>query len=93
MQEENSILVQHLDLGDYRFDTENADATLFCENETNEPLLFNTIKAPDKCYKDGFHEYLVKDNKAAINPEQYGTKAAFHSLLSVPEGGQVELKL
>jgi len=93
LQEGNSIAIQHPDLGDYHFDMEHAGTTLFCENETNESLLFDANKSAGKYYKDGFHEYLVKDNKTAVNPKQYGTKAAFHNLLTVPAGGHVELKL
>jgi len=45
---------------------EHAGTTLFCENETNESLLFDANKSAGKYYKDGFHEYLVKDNKTAV---------------------------
>ena len=93
LSEQNSISVQHPDLGNYCLNAENASGALFCENETNEPLLFGTQKTAGKYYKDAFHEYLIEDNKAAVNHEQSGTKAAFHNQFTVPAGEHIELKL
>src|SRR5207245_11109175 len=48
---------------------------LFTENETNSARLFGgSNRSP--YVKDAFHEYLIHGNKAAINPDQMGTKIA-----------------
>jgi hypothetical protein len=48
---------------------------IFTENETNFERLF---AAPNRTpyVKDAFHEYVVRRNKAAVNPANTGTKVA-----------------
>ena len=48
---------------------------LFTENETNFARLFNT-QSPTPYVKDAFHEFLIHQNHAAVNPDQSGTKMA-----------------
>src|SRR5689334_6250220 len=48
---------------------------LFTENETNNARLFGT-RNRSPYVKDAFNEYLVHQNKAAVNPDQNGTKMA-----------------
>lgn len=50
---------------------------LFTENETNTEKLYNQPNK-SKYVKDAFHEYIVSDNKEAINPDNHGTKFASH---------------
>ena len=38
-------------------------------------------------FKDAFHEYIVRGNEAAVNPEKTGTKAGALYELMVPAGG------
>src|SRR5215469_11553496 len=58
---------------------------LFTENETNGVRLFNTR---NRCpyVKDGFHEYLIHSNQAAVNPDLLGTKVATHYPLYLDSG-------
>ncbi|MGB9465616.1 MAG: hypothetical protein WBR10_10930 [Candidatus Acidiferrum sp.] len=65
---------------------------LFTENETNYARLFNS-KNRSPYVKDAFHEYVIRSNKSAVNPQQTGTKmAAYYQMQLGP--GQVEtLKL
>src|SRR4029077_5445596 len=65
---------------------------LFTENETNSARLFNG-KNRSPYVKDAFHEYVVHGNKAAVNPEQMGTKVAPHYQLELDPGQSVTLKL
>src|SRR5262249_8649083 len=60
---------------------------LFTDNETNAPALFNT--PAEGYFKDAFHEYLIGGNRAAVNPDRNGTKAAAHYHFTVPPGQSV----
>ena len=71
------------------------DADLwFTENETNTQSLFNQpLQSP--YVKDAFHRYLIEGETSAINPDQVGSKGAFH-LERVIESGKswtVDLRL
>ena len=65
---------------------------LFTDNETNFERLFQA-KNPNPYVKDAFHRYLVHGDKNAVNPEQFGTKAAPYFHAEVPAGGHVEFHL
>jgi hypothetical protein len=70
---------------------EGAPALLFTENETNTERLFG---APGPRFaKDGIDDAVVHGRLDAVNPEQRGTKAAAHTRVVVPAGGQVRLRL
>jgi hypothetical protein len=65
---------------------------LFTENETNYARLFSgRNRAP--YVKDAFHEYLIRGNKSAVNPQQSGTKMAAHYPLHLNPGESKTLKL
>ena len=68
---------------------------LFTFNETNNPRIWGQGAASRKPYvKDAFHRYVVNGERAAVNPEQTGTKACLHySNLNVPAGGSVVVRL
>jgi Glycosyl hydrolase family 63 C-terminal domain len=65
---------------------------LFTENETNSRRLYGDQRGPNFA-KDGFNEYLVHGNHAAINPERSGTKAAPMYRLTVPAGRSKVVRL
>ena len=79
------IEASHHALGEYQLRCENASDLLFTENETNLERLYG---APNKLpfVKDAFHEYLVRQNPAAVNPERIGTKAAAHFQMQLGAG-------
>lgn len=86
----DAIQVEHHALGKRRwiyFDS--PDELLFCENETNARRLYGT--GGSGYFKDGINEYIVNDDKNAVNPEQRGTKAAARYTLTVPAGGSVDV--
>jgi hypothetical protein len=65
---------------------------LFTENETNLAKLFNG-KNRSPYVKDAFHEYLIRGNKRAVNPQQTGTKMAAYYPLQLGPGQSESLKL
>ncbi|HVT17303.1 MAG TPA: glucosidase [Thermoanaerobaculia bacterium] len=77
---------------------------LFCDNDTNVRRLYGEAAATGAVgargggavsawFKDGFHQYLVHGDAAAVNPAGRGTKAAAHYRLSLPAGGSARLRL
>lgn len=83
--EKGSILASHPDLKKYWLSSDQADETLFTENETNNERLFGS---PSKSFyvKDAFHEYIVHGKKDKVNPSRSGTKAAFVRRFQIPSG-------
>jgi hypothetical protein len=67
---------------------------LFTENETNYARLFKA-RNRSPYVKDAFHEYVIRGNKSAVNPQQFGTKmAAYYSLqLDAGQTGTLKLRL
>lgn len=86
-----AVEVQHPAFPKYRWSCAVPATALFCENETNEPLLFGT--AGTGPFKDGFHEYVIRQQADAVASTGTGTKAAFHFTAEIPAGGSVVLKL
>src|ERR1700744_6006680 len=70
-----------------------APAALFCENETNVARLFGAA-AETPYPKDGINDHVIS-GAATVNPEQAGTKAALHHVLTVAPGetATIELRL
>ncbi|HEY0970341.1 MAG TPA: hypothetical protein VGE02_05125 [Gemmatimonadales bacterium] len=87
----NTIRACHPELGDYTLHCESDATLLFCDNDTNVARLFGT-DAPG-CFKDAFHEYVVRGRLDAVNPARAGTRAAAHHRLVVPSGGATEVRL
>ena len=79
------IEASHHALGEYELRCESAGDLLFTENETNLERLYGV---PNELpfVKDAFHEYLVRQNLAAVNPERTGTKAAAHYQMRLRAG-------
>jgi Glycosyl hydrolase family 63 C-terminal domain len=65
---------------------------LFTENETNYAKIFN-YRGRTPYVKDAFHEWLIRGNRAAVNPEHSGTKMAAHYPLQLGPGESATLKL
>ena len=87
------IRADHPGLGrPYRLYYEGAPELLFTENESNDRRLWGTENT-HLFVKDGFHEYLVHGQKAAVNPVREGTKAAMHYALRVLPGQSVVVRL
>src|SRR5579885_2911979 len=65
---------------------------LFTENETNYQKLFG-VRNRTPYVKDAFHAYVVGNSKAAVNPEQAGTKMAAYHRARIEPAQSVTLKL
>jgi Glycosyl hydrolase family 63 C-terminal domain len=72
-------------LGERYLYCEGEPPLLFTENETNTQRIFGA-PARSAYVKDGINEYVVGGQRAAVNPERKGTKAAAHYHLSVGPG-------
>src|SRR5215469_7891279 len=86
-----NVLVHHEKLGEHVVQFEHVDEIVFCDNETNLPKLYGT-QSPQAHYKDGFHEYVVKGNKAAVNHMNRGTKTAGIHKRSVAPGASTKIR-
>ncbi|MDQ3804039.1 MAG: glucosidase [Acidobacteriota bacterium] len=77
--------------GTRRLYCEGAPELLFTENDTNTGRLYGT---PNGRYvKDGINDCVVRGERAAVNPEGRGTKAAAHYVLNVAPGASATLRL
>jgi mannosylglycerate hydrolase MGH1-like protein len=85
------IVAEHAELGTYHFYAAQPHDLLFTDNETNTARLYGHANAG--FVKDAFHERVVNDDQAAVNPANAGTKAAAWYRLTVPAGGSIELRL
>ena len=64
---------------------------LFCDNETNAASLWGAADSP-AFPKDGIAEHVIT-GAATVNPAHEGTKAALRYHLTVPAGGEAEIRL
>jgi hypothetical protein len=69
-----------------------APSVLFTENETNYARLFG-LQGANKFTKDAFHEYVVHGRADAVNPGNFGTKAAPHYVLELGPGESQSIRL
>ena len=91
----NSIIqVDHPNLGQYFLYCQNSPNLLFTENETNFERLFGG-KNPSAYVKDGINNYVVNGQTNTINPDQIGTKASPHYVLTLgaKETKSIQLRL
>ena len=86
------IEVSHKILGRYKLYVDGCDELLFCENETNTQRLFGKPN-PTPYVKDGINDYVTRDEKNAVNPNQIGTKAAAKYSTVVEAGGSTTVKV
>lgn len=71
---------------------EGADELLFCENETNMERVFGKPNATP-FVKDSINDYVVKNKKNAVNPNNIGTKAAAKYEKIIQGGESVSIRL
>lgn len=70
------IDIEHESITIKKFYSRNPDAeSLFCENETNNEKLYRAPKT-EGFFKDGINDYVVS-GRDTVNPQKFGTKAAF----------------
>jgi len=91
-QQAGGILARHDELGEFQVHSDGNPEMIFCDNETNAHRLYGQNDAPG-FFKDGFHEYVVHGNSAAVNPSHTGTKAGLRHRLTVPAGESAAVRL
>src|SRR6185295_6892804 len=79
-------------LPDYYLYCDGAVPLLFTENESNNAKVFGGTNA-GPYVKDGINDYVVNGQKAAVNPQATGTKAAAHHELAIKARGQQTIRL
>ncbi|NGX37353.1 MAG: hypothetical protein K1000chlam2_00507 [Chlamydiae bacterium] len=84
LERENLIKATHSLLGTYWLYSEGK--ALFTENETT-----GTNDLPYG--KDSFHKYVIHQDEQAVNPDNFGTKAASYFVLEVEAGETAVVKL
>src|SRR5262249_24536465 len=84
-QSGGAIELEHHALGRRRLECEGEPELLFTENDTNLQRLFG---APNTgpYVQDGINDYIVYGARGAVNPEQFGTKAAARYVLPIGAG-------
>jgi hypothetical protein len=86
------VEARHSDLGEFRLECEKSAEFIFCDNETNVRRLYGQQDAPGYL-KDAFHDYVVGGNRAVVNPNRTGTKAAVIYRLRVEPGQPAAVRL
>jgi hypothetical protein len=91
-QHNREIEVWQSHLGKRWLYAEGPSELIFTENETNTSRLFGQ---PNKSsfVKDGFHEYVCRGDRSAVNAAGVGTKAAARYSLRLGRGATATLRL
>ncbi len=90
--EDHILSCEHASLGPFLFEAITPpDRFLFTDNETDYERLFD-VKGANPHTKDAFGRWLLHNDDAALNPDQYGTKAAAYYKLDLDAGQGAELK-
>ena len=63
--------------GEYWLYAEGSSQLLFTENDTNFQKIYNG-ENQSSYLKDGINDFVVENKQTAVNPKQFGTKAAAH---------------
>ncbi|HEY6167419.1 MAG TPA: glucosidase [Verrucomicrobiae bacterium] len=91
------LLLNHESLGKYFFQIGPAPdglkpPVLFTDNESNAQRLWGMENA-NRFVKDAFHQYVVRGQNDAVNPKQFGTKAAPVYVLKLKPGESKIIRL
>ena len=65
---------------------------IFTDNDTNTERLYGDRNV-QPYVKDAFHRYVIEGARDAVNPQEYGTKAAAVYRMTVSAGATVTLRL
>ncbi|MFD8305452.1 glucosidase [Streptomyces sp. NPDC059690] len=88
----DAVRADHEELGTRRLYCDTDATALFTENETNDERVFGSPN-PTPYVKDGIDRRVVHGDTAAVNPDRTGTKAALHSVLTLPAGQSATVRL
>lgn len=87
----NSLHIEHQDLGLFHLHYEGKPDLLFCNNETNHEKVYGHPPSPGY-WKDGINDHVV-DGKKSVNPDLLGTKSSLRYILDIESGGSKEIRL
>ncbi len=79
-----TVRIQHENLGELFFQADHPEEILFTENETNLKREFKLDETG--YYKDAFHEYVIQGERTAVNPDFHGSKSAAVHRLEINPG-------
>lgn len=85
------LVGRHWVLGQIVLAGDGQPTALLCDNETNTMRLWG-LPGRSPYPKDGINDHVVH-GAATVNPEKRGTKGALHYVLTVPAGGQAQIRL
>lgn len=93
----NTVITDHETLERFFLSLDTTDAkapptVLFTENETNIGKLFGS-KMSTPFVKDSFHDYVIGGKQSCVNPDERGSKCAFHIAEEIPAGAEKVLRL
>ena len=81
-------------LGRRYFYADAGGTPLFTDNESNPARVPGARHVEGRrFFKDAFHRLVVNGEQGAVNPEQFGTKAAVHYQAMVPPGESVSFRI
>jgi hypothetical protein len=86
------IAASHPTLGERYLYCEGDVPLLFTDNETNNHRIFGTTNV-SRYLKDGINNYVIDNERDAVNPEQTGTKAAAQYQLKIGAGETAMIRL
>ena len=87
-----TISAKHAELGNYTLHCDGKPQFLFCDNDTNVRRLDGLNEATGH-FKDAFHEFIIRGDRSAVNPNLEGTKAGVLYQLTIPAGGSQAIRL
>lgn len=91
VEDDGSLLLDEEREGNLSLTMSDGGTALFCENETNRPLVYGQ-KATTPYPKDGINGHVVSGT-ATVNPKQEGTKASVWYQFEVAAGDSVTIHL
>lgn len=86
------IRARHEHLGIYNIYFDQSEQLLFCDNETNRPRVYGS-HTNKEYFKDGINNFVVDGKMDAINHNMEGTKASGQYKLTIPAGGEKEVRV
>ncbi len=86
--------LRHGMLGELYLAAEGEPEVMFCDNETNQLLLFGTGMNASRYTKDGINDHVVHGARDAVNSRRGGTKLGLrYRFAAVEPGGSVSVRL
>ena len=85
------VVARHESFGTYALHFEGSPQEIFCDNETNVRRLFDQPAAPGY-FKDAFHDYVIRADETAVNPNQTGTKAGLVYRTTIAAGAATQFR-